>query len=104
MNTDSVRGKLLAIIGSSRSLYTVTLIMLLAFVFLFYIEQEFRLQQQTLHTLEINAEKIVSAEEDASASVRLAASLRSKRFIFNYENTAARKVRLLKASLELTAG
>ncbi|MFA9562907.1 MAG: PAS-domain containing protein, partial [Nitrospirota bacterium] len=56
---------------------------------------------ERLHVLTFNAERILNADRDMTAAVRLAASLESDRYILKYQNTQDTKYALLEENTRI---
>jgi PAS domain S-box-containing protein len=87
--------------GSPYALIAVAALLLVSFSTLFYLDGKLNQNEQTLNDLTVNAERILGADEAATASVRLAAGLRSKHYVIGYDGLVTTKKTLLKMSVDL---
>ena len=92
------------LLSSSRSLLAVSVVLMLAFAGLFYVDTNVKDSARRLQVLTVNAERILNADRSNTVAVRLAASLQSDRYIVNYQNIQDAKYDLLKENLQLYPG
>ncbi len=90
------------LVGSPYALLLLAPVLFVAFAALFYFEQELNERKQQLYDLRTNAEQILSLDIEATASIRNAAGLASRRYITNYDELIATKSALLAESMMLT--
>jgi len=89
--------KLISTILSNRaSLLVLSVVLLLSFGFLFYADRQVNENLRNLNALTVNAERILSAYLQSTTAVRLSASLRSDRYIANYQDFQDTKYALLE--------
>ncbi len=94
-------GAFMRFLGNGKSLVGLSVILLIGFGGLFYADGEVKRNAERLYTLTINAERILNADRSMTASVRLAASLESDRFILNYQNIQDTKYALREENARL---
>jgi len=94
-------GRLSRFLSSGKSLVGLSLLLFLGFGSLFYVDGEVKRNAERLYVLTINAERILNANRDMTAAVRLAASLESDRYILKYQNTQDTKYALLEENTRL---
>src|SRR5215472_1990110 len=83
------------------ALHLLSIVMLLAFGLFFYFDFKFKEQAKKLRTLSINVERIINANQSAAAAIRLAAALKTKVYVFDYDDWRDEKQTLLSESLAL---
>ncbi|MBT3360608.1 MAG: PAS domain S-box protein [Rhodospirillales bacterium] len=88
-------------LSSGKSLVGLSVVLLLGFGGLFYVDGEVKLNAERLRIMTINAERILNADRSMTAAVRLAASLESDHFLLNYQNTQDTKYALLEENARL---
>jgi PAS domain S-box-containing protein len=93
-----LRSTLWQSLSSPLALVVVSALLVISFSLLFYLDRRLQNQEKKLFGLTINAERILSADQATTAYVRLAASLRSKRYIAGYEDLLRIKKDLQKSS------
>ena len=84
------------VLSSSRSLLVLALVLLLAFGGVFYADNQVKHSINQLHDLTIKAERILTADLRSTTAVRLAASLKSDRYVLNYQDFQDAKYAFLK--------
>ena len=94
-------GRLSKYLSSGKSLVVLSLVLFLGFGGLFYVDGEVKRDAERLHVLTFNAERILNADRDMTAAVRLAASLESDRYILKYQNTQDTKYALLEENTRI---
>jgi hypothetical protein len=76
-------------------LLVVSLVLLGGFAGLFFVDTKVKKSAQRLHVLTINSERILNADNASTTAVRLAASMKSERYIHNYQDFQDTKYSLL---------
>ncbi len=101
MDSQRLIDKTTRLLGNSRSLLILSLVLLLTFGGFFYVDTALKEGADRFHTLTVNAERILNADGSATTAVRLAASLRSNRYLLNYRDFLDSKYDLLDENLDL---
>ena len=104
MPSKRLLNKLTRALSSTRSLLVLSALLLLTFAGLFHADRELRLDAERLHNLTLGAERILNADRDATNAVRLAASMRSDRYLLNYDDFLDSKYDLLDEHINRMAG
>ena len=82
-------------LGSPYALIIVATVLLALFSTLFYLDRDLYAKQGVLRNLIVNAERILGADYAATASVRQAAAMESKRYLVGYDDQVATRQSLL---------
>jgi PAS domain S-box-containing protein len=88
------------VLSGGKALLVLSVILLVAFGGLFYIDGEVKSNSRHLALLTLNAERIQNLDSRSTSAVRLAASLRSDRYIINYQDLQDAKYALLEENLK----
>ena len=88
-----------AVLSGGKALLVLSVILLVAFGGLFYVDRGVKENSKHLAMLKINAERIQNLDTRSTNAVRLAASLRSDRYIINYQDLQDAKYELLEENL-----
>jgi PAS domain S-box-containing protein len=88
-----------AMLSGGKTLLFLSVFLLVAFGGLFFVDRVVKENSHRLATLTLNAERIQNLDSRSASSVRLAASLRSDRYIINYQDLQDAKYALLEENL-----
>lgn len=86
---------------SPLSLMVVAVLLLAAFGSLFYLDRQLKRDLANLKRVAVNAERLLSLDNDTTNSVRLAAGLRSRIYILGYDDAVETRTLLLQDSIAL---
>jgi len=102
-NMAKIQPGLVGLLSKPSVLFLVSVLMLVSFGLLFHFNGILDQRRDILLTLTVNAERILSADLEATVSVRLAASNKSRRFIADYDTFRETMKSLMESSLELAS-